>query len=508
MVNAMNQTPAIQKFYQGADQFFLILTAALLALSFALASWNNTWAEAFLVGVPAVAVPAMISKVMPGHRLARISYAAALMVFSALHIHQAHGLIEMHFGIFALLAALLYYRDQFTIITAAAVIAVHHLVFNYLQEMGTGVYIFEYHAGLEMTTGIEIVLLHAAFVVFEAGVLVYLSRKSWAEFVQSVELLGIGEHLQKEGLIDLSYQLEKPQSAFGHTFNTFFSQVNELVNEARELSCEISGISDDFDKSCKIVETGSSKQSDETDLIASATQEMTSAMEEINRFSDEAAESATSATEVSTASDHEIRAARTSIERLEQNIKTANTVIENLDSESNNIGSVLSVIQGIAEQTNLLALNAAIEAARAGEQGRGFAVVADEVRTLASRTHESTEEIQRMIEQLQKGSSEAVSAMETSLSGVSESVGQVGRIDEKLTQIKVAVESMSNMNQQIAQAIREQNLAVNEVNGNIISIREIGDANLGLAKESKEKTGELARMATNLANLLANFKTH
>ena len=253
---------------------------------------------------------------------------------------------------------------------------------------------------------------------------------------------------------------------------------------------------------------GSSKQSDETDLIASATQEMTSAMEEINRFSDEAAESATSATEVSSASDKEIRAARTSIERLEQNIKTANTVIENLDSESNNIGSVLSVIQGIAEQTNLLALNAAIEAARAGEQGRGFAVVADEVRTLASRTHESTEEIQRMIEQLQKGSSEAVSAMETSLSGVGESVSQIGHIDEQLTLIKSAVESMSTMNQQIAQAIREQNLAVNEVNGNIISIREIGDSNLALAQASKSKTGELANMAGKLANLLANFKTH
>ena len=146
----MNQPPAIKKFYQDADRFFLTLSVALLALSFALASWNNTWAEAFLVGVPAVAVPAMISKALPGHRLTRISFAASLMVFSALHIHQAHGLIEMHFGIFALLAALLYYRDHLTIITAAAVIAVHHLVFNYLQEMGSGVYIFEYHAGLEI----------------------------------------------------------------------------------------------------------------------------------------------------------------------------------------------------------------------------------------------------------------------------------------------------------------------------------------------------------------------
>ena len=113
-----------------------------------------------------------------------------------------------------------------------------------------------------------------------------------------------------------------------------------------------------------------------------------------------------------------------------------------------------------------------------------------------------------MIEQLQKGSSEAVSALETSLSGVGESVSQIGHIDEQLTLIKSAVESMSTMNQQIAQAIREQNLAVNEVNGNIISIREIGDSNLALAQASKSKTGELANMAGKLANLLANFKTH
>ena len=503
----MATSPAIQSFYEDADKFFLRLTVFLFGISLLLAGWHDTWAEALLVGGPAILVPAMIGKALPGHRLSRIAYAASLMIYSGLHIHQAHGLIEMHFGIFALLAALLYYRDYLTVITAAAVIAVHHLVFNYLQEAGAGVYVFEYHAGLNMTTGLEIVLLHAAFVVFEAAILVYLSRKSWQEFMQSVELRSIGAHLQKEGEIDLSYRVENPQSDFGHTFNDFFASINSLVSEARELSCEISGISIDCSSSTKTVEGSARKQTEETDLIASATLQMTSAMQEIKGFSEEAAEAANSATTVSSESDREIRDARSGIELLERNIRTANTVIENLDSETNNIGSVLSVIQGVAEQTNLLALNAAIEAARAGEQGRGFAVVADEVRTLASRTHESTEEIQRMIEQLQKGSGEAVAAMETSLQGVSESVEQVGRIDEHLTNIRTSVESMNGMNQQIAQAIREQNIAITEVNGNITTIRDIGDSNLQMAQASLAKTGQLSSISERLAALLSHFRT-
>lgn len=494
----MNSTH--QTFYRQADSFFTVVTSALFVVSLLLAGWYSTWTAALLIGLPAVLVPVAISKASPGSRLSRIAFAVSLMLFAALHIHQAHGLIEMHFGIFALLALLMYYRDPLPILAAAATIAVHHLLFNSLQEGGANVWIFE------SKTGINIVLLHALFVVVEAAALIYLARKSQLEFKQTAELSEIGEHISQQGEVDLTFQVNNPQGPFTRSFNEFFALMNDLVSQANQLSIKINDVGENFSRTTQEMSQGANAQHNETDLIATATTQMTASMGEINNHSRQAADAAQSANSVSQESEQSITAARNTISDLANNIDRANDVIQNLDSESNNIGSVLSVIQGIAEQTNLLALNAAIEAARAGEQGRGFAVVADEVRTLASRTHESTEEIQRMIERLQKGSGEAVSAMETSKTGVHSSVEQITLTSDRLGTMKQAVAEIYEMNQQIAHALEEQNSAISEVNGNLSTIRDISETTTEQAGSANQNAGQLVAMASDLRGLLTQFK--
>jgi methyl-accepting chemotaxis protein len=175
------------------------------------------------------------------------------------------------------------------------------------------------------------------------------------------------------------------------------------------------------------------------------------------------------------------------IENLVLEVEQAAEVIKNLEQESNSVGSVLEVIRGIAEQTNLLALNAAIEAARAGEAGRGFAVVADEVRTLASRTQESTAEIDGMIARLQSEARSAVQAMEKAQDGAQSNAKQVETLAESLEGISGAVRLINEMNTQIAAAAEEQTAVSEEVNRNIVNINSLAEQTT-LASEDTAKT--------------------
>ncbi|NQY88381.1 MAG: methyl-accepting chemotaxis protein [Colwellia sp.] len=197
---------------------------------------------------------------------------------------------------------------------------------------------------------------------------------------------------------------------------------------------------------------------------------------------------------------------RETIEQLATEVDSAAQVINQLQQDSASIGGILDVIRGIAEQTNLLALNAAIEAARAGEQGRGFAVVADEVRTLASRTQESTSEIQTMIEALQTGAGKAVTVMDTGKSKASDCVNQSEEADKALESITHAVHEAFDRSSQIATAAEEQSVVAHEISENLESIVAIAEQTSAGSRQTAESSSEVARLAEELQQSVQEFK--
>ena len=217
------------------------------------------------------------------------------------------------------------------------------------------------------------------------------------------------------------------------------------------------------------------EQKDEVDKVATAMTQMSATVHEVARNATEAAEAAQRADEETSKGKMVVSQAIEAIDLLANEVNEAAQVIHRLEQDSDEIGAVLDVIRGIAEQTNLLALNAAIEAARAGEQGRGFAVVADEVRTLAQRTQQSTQEIQNMIERLQSGAQDAVKAMEQGRSRAQVGVEQAAEAGTSLETIAQAVGTISDMNTQIATAAEEQSVVAEEINLNIVTISDMAD---------------------------------
>ncbi|MGS0676234.1 methyl-accepting chemotaxis protein [Shewanella sp. 125m-1] len=247
-------------------------------------------------------------------------------------------------------------------------------------------------------------------------------------------------------------------------------------------------------------------QRDELEMVATAMNEMTATVVEVAKNANDAADAAAQTDGQSQAGLAVVNSTVEAIESLAVGIERASQVVKDLEHDSHQIGSILDVIKGIAEQTNLLALNAAIEAARAGEQGRGFAVVADEVRTLASRTQESTEEIQVMIEKLQGGAKLAASAMSDSRQYVDDSVSHARGAGEALQSIVSAIATITDMNTQIATAAEEQSTVSEEINTNIVNISHAAEQTANGTNISSQESENLAHMAKRLSVLVQEFK--
>lgn len=292
-----------------------------------------------------------------------------------------------------------------------------------------------------------------------------------------------------------------------YSFNTFVKKIAKTVNDISATSDKVATASHHLATITDATEQGVARQLAETTQVATAMEEMTATVQEVARNAVNASDAASNAdSEASTGKDI-VSQAVCEINQLATEVENAATVIHELENDSNSIGEVLSVIQGIAEQTNLLALNAAIEAARAGEQGRGFAVVADEVRTLASRTQNSTLEIQQTIERLQSRAKQAVDVMENGRKKAASSVEQAASAGESINTISERIDTISNMNNQIAGAAEEQTAVAEEINLNINNISAVSNETSKGASNTSEACKELSCLADQLRKTVGHFKT-
>ncbi|WP_376699772.1 methyl-accepting chemotaxis protein [Pseudomonas bharatica] len=234
--------------------------------------------------------------------------------------------------------------------------------------------------------------------------------------------------------------------------------------------------------------------------------EMAATVHEVARNAEEASEAAKMADNQAREGDRVVAEAIVQIERLAKEVDNSSAAMNDLKTESAKIGSVLDVIKSVAEQTNLLALNAAIEAARAGEAGRGFAVVADEVRSLAQRTQQSTEEIEELIAGLQNGTQQVATVMDNSRSLTDSSVQLTRSAGVSLETITKTVSSIQAMNQQIAAAAEQQSAVAEEINRSVMNVRDVSDQTAAASEETAASSVELARLGTHLQSLVSRFR--
>ncbi len=352
-----------------------------------------------------------------------------------------------------------------------------------------------------VSAGIQLLLLLAGLLVMS-----YIIRRVVISRINAMrhtmEEMTAHEDLSRAVVI----RAEDEVGAMGHAFNRMIGKFRDSLEAVAGVTRQLGEVSDRVSSVAEKTHGAVIEQRSETDMVASAMNEMSATVQEVARHATQTASASSGADEESKAGVKVATEALDGIEVLIRDIENAAQVIKRVEDDSASIGMVLGVINGIAEQTNLLALNAAIEAARAGEQGRGFAVVADEVRTLASRTQKSTEEIQQTIEQLQNGVRHAVKAMEGAQVRAHAGSECVAKAAQSLTVIAGEVGTINDMNTQIATAAEEQSAVAEEINRNITTISMIADTTSTDAQQTARISDELVQLAAELNRLVSQFR--
>ena len=505
-----------------ADRALAWLLLAHLPVALAIAPIHDTWIAAVAIGGSVSAITLWLARTRPGAFETRIAIALGFMAYSALLIHQSHGWIELHFHIFGGLAFMLIYRDWRVPVVAGVFVAVHHLALDTFDRNAQFLHVLPHdHHGL------PIVLLHAVFVVFEAAVLVMLaitlerevidlSEHRAREAAERDELAALADRLARR---DLSAAESDGGSEASAAMRGGIAQVADLVRAIRATAHEVAAssrdvvagaedagrVSGEIVAAVSDVAVGAERQavlvSETHDAAVRVTEAVRGNAEEAAAAAEAADQARALAGEGRTAVDDATRA----MAGARESSQAMTSAMGELTERSQEISGLVSTIATIADQTNLLALNAAIEAARAGEHGRGFAVVADEVRKLADQSGEAARSIVAAVGQIDSLTAQAADAVSEAADRTDAGAGTVAHAGEAFERIDAAVAGLADRVRRIAEAgrqVAEDTDAVRTRMDEAARLTETSSANTEEVSATTEQTASAARvMAGSAARL-------
>lgn len=456
---------------------------------------------AFILGIPIAIVPLLLSLQQPNSTISRHALAIGTQLLTALHIHQSFGLIEMHFEIFVVLAFLSYFRDWKVIASGTAVVAVHHLLFFFLQAQGSNLYIFE-----EGHVSFSILLMHAAFALAEGLVLMYMANQTHKEGEGATELRNAIEAMQKEpGRLDLSVHINHTNDVV-RPFAELIDQVKDLVTLASSLTSDVVSGCEKMKGAAHEMFEISHKTDQEIAMVSAAAEEIAQTMVTSSEQTTNASQQALGANTSAQTTRDSISSTSQTIDSLRSTLNSAASTNQALNEQCSNISEAMRAITAVAEQTNLLALNAAIESARAGEHGRGFAVVADEVRTLAIRSKESADQITNITEELVSRTASSVSQMQTCIELVDEAVNSSETATGTMTQIMQQIRDASETMTAVATSSMEQQTTSTSIAESTAKISEFTAQEVSTAKSLSDEVDLLADISQKMHSAIDRFK--
>ncbi|GHD55309.1 methyl-accepting chemotaxis protein [Jeongeupia chitinilytica] len=478
----------------------LCVLAGLFVVSLGLAPWHDSWPSALAIGLPALLGPWLLYRAQPGGLLVRLANAAALMAFAALQIHQSRGMLEFHFSIFCLLAFLLYYRDWRPIVFAAALIAVHHVAASFMQAAQMPVFAFPANQ-----FSLWRVAVHAAFVVVETAVLCLLAYRM-AQDQRAGYAVAAHSELISQGDLVTRMDERVGGAELAHSVHRMQDQLAALIREVVVLSHRIDRDCGTLSRLAGESASNSAGRVRHVGTLAADIQRLSRTAATLADNADRSAVLAGRATALAREGGRVIGDSASEMQVIASQLDHTAGQVEALVEQTDLIGRIVGVIKDIAEQTNLLALNAAIEAARAGEQGRGFAVVADEVRKLAERTTSATGEINAMIADIQTSKLAALEGMQTALKRVENGQHLAQQAGSAIGEIDAAVHDSAQLVTAMRGELQQQASESGRVEAELQSLVAAAHHGDGITAETATLARDLEDIAGSVRNNVGRFR--